>query len=250
MKVRTLASLLALGALALALPAAASADPKVASATGVTHAGGEKYFVDVLVAVPSGQSAREATDRALAQQGAARAKPGGGGGGYSYTGLKWSAFPVVQNYNSTGEPAGLGASSALQDTQATWSNVSGSTFRMSNGAATTRCPSLVNECPGKRFGDQRNDVGWLSLSGGTLGVTWWTTSTPEADMALNTRFAWKNTCTSSGTGYDVETVFLHENGHVAGLGHTNNTASIMYPSYQTAQCSLFPYDQQALAALY
>src|SRR5215218_7111499 len=56
------------------------------------------------------------------------------------------------------------------------------------GGGTTRCPSLVQECPGAQFNDPYNDVGWLALGGTTLGVTWYTTSDPEADMALNTRF--------------------------------------------------------------
>jgi hypothetical protein len=250
MSTRTLTVLAALAAL-FVVPVAAHADSKVASATGVKHADGEKYFVDVLVAVPAGQTARQATNRALHEQGAKR-KPSGGGGGsaYAYTGLVWSAFPVVQSYNSVGEPAGPGAAAALQRTQSTLSSISGSSFRMSYGGATTRCPSLVNECPGARSTDRRNDVGWARLSGGTLGVTWWTTSTPEADMALNSRFTWKNTCGASGSGYDVETVLLHENGHVAGLDHSSTTSSVMYPSYQTPACALFGYDLEAMANLY
>ena len=70
------------------------------------------------MAVPAGQTDRHATDRALSEQGARRAKPpwaggpggpsggGGGGGGeqYFYTGLKWSPPSVTQNYNPLGEP--------------------------------------------------------------------------------------------------------------------------------------------------
>ena len=61
--------------------------------------------------------------------------------------------------------------------------------------------------------DGKNDVGWASLGGTTLGVTWFTVSAPEADMALNSRFACKSTCGSGGgSDYDVETVFLHARG--------------------------------------
>ena len=88
-------------------------------------------------------------------------------------------------------------------------------------------------------------------AGSTLGVTWFTMSTPEADMALNTSFTWKSTCGSSGgSGYDVETVFLHENGHVAGLDHARRTDSVMYPSYQAPRCTLFDYDKRSIANLY
>ena len=247
--------------LLVALPASAQADGRVASAIGVKQVNGEPLYVDVVVAVPAGKSAREATDKALSQQGARRVKPpwagspggpnGGGGGGeeYFYTGLEWSPPSAIQNYNSANEP--VSAKSALVNTHSDWSNVTGSAFDLSYGEDTTRCPSLVRECLGPQVKDPYNDVGWLPLGGSTLGVTWYTTSDPEADMALSTRFTWKTTCSSSGGGYDVETVFLHENGHVAGLDHvTTRTDTVMYPSYQGARCTLYDYDKRSLANLY
>jgi hypothetical protein len=249
-------------ALILALPASAQAGGRVASATGVKQVNGATLYVDVVVAVPVGQSDRQATDQALSEQGASRrAKPpwaggpgghgGGGGGGneqYFYTGLKWSPPAVTQNYNQTGQP--FNAKAALTNTYSDWSNLPDSTYDITYGADTTRCPSLVQECPGAQVNDPYNDVGWLALGGTTLGVTWYTASDPEADMALNSRFTWKNTCGSSGSGYDVETVFLHENGHVAGLDHANRTDSVMYPSYQSPRCTLFDYDKRSIANLY
>jgi hypothetical protein len=249
-------------ALILALPASAHADGRVASATGVKQVDGKTLYVDVVVAVDAGRTARQATDQALAEQGARRAKPpwaggpggpggGGGGGGeqYFYTGLEWSPPSVTQNYNPVGEP--LAAEAALTNTHSDWSNLTGSDYDISYGGRTSRCPSLVRECSGAQANDGVNDVGWLAIGGGsTLGVTWFTVSDPEADMALNTRFAWKNTCGSSGSGFDVETVFLHENGHVAGLDHANRTDSVMYPNYQSPRCTLFPYDERSIANLY
>ena len=260
MKPRTLTSLFTLALLA-ALPAAAQADTRIASASGVTQVNGETVFVDVVVAVPRGQSDRAATDRALSEQGASRREkppwaggPGGGGGGggggdeFFYTGLEWTSFPVVQNYNSTGQP--LSAYPALRDTQSAWSSA-GSSFRFQDGGATTRCPSLVQQCQGPQVRDGFNDVGWTSIGGSTLGVTWSTFANPEADMALNTRFTWKATCNSTGgSGIDVESVFLHENGHVAGIDHTNRTDSVMYPSYQGPRCALTAYDQASIQNLY
>jgi hypothetical protein len=243
--------------LVLALPAAAQADGRVASATGVKQVSGKTLYVDVVVAVPVGQTDRQATGKALSQQGASRrARPpwaggGGGGGGeqYFYTGLKWSPPFVTQNYNPAGQP--FDAKAALTNTYSDWSNLADSAYDIAYGADTTRCPSLVQQCPGAQVNDPYNDVGWLALGGTTLGVTWYTTgSDPEADMALNTRFTWKNTCGSSGSGYDVETVLLHENGHVAGLDHANRTDSVMYPSYQSPRCTLPDYDKRSIANLY
>ena len=257
MSSRMLGSLFSL-ALLVVLPASAQADGQVASATGLTQVDGQTVYVDVVVAVPRSQTARQATDQALAEQGASRSQkppwaggPGGGGGGggeqYFYTGLKWSAA-VTQHYNSASQP--LSANTALTNTHSDWSNLPDSTYDIAAGTDTTRCPSLVQQCTGPQVTDGNNDVGWLSLGGTTLGVTWFVTSAREADMALNTRFTWKQTCDSSGSGYDVETVFLHENGHVAGLDHANRTDSVMYPSYQAPRCTLFDYDKRSMANLY
>ena len=257
MTARTLAPLFAL-ALLIALPGSASANGRVASATGVTHAGGQTLYVDVLVAVPPGQTDRQATDRALAEQGARRGEkppwaggPGGGGGGgdqFFYTGLEWNPPTVTQHYNPTGEP--FSAKTALTNSQSAWSNLPNSNFDFVSGLNTNVCPSLVQQCKGPQFTDGSNDVGWLPIGGNTLGVTWWVVGAPEADMALNTRFLWNDTCGDAAAGLSVGTVFLHENGHVAGLDHTNETDSVMYPSYQRAMCSPTAYDQAAMAGLY
>ena len=45
-------------------------------------------------------------------------------------------------------------------------------------------------------------------------------------------------------------MILHENGHVAGLGHSTDINAVMYPSYQTARCALAQDDKNGLAALY
>src|SRR5919108_5548222 len=126
-------------ALLFALPASAQAGGRVASATGVKQVSGKTLLVDVVVAVPAGQSDRQATDRALSEQGARRAKPpwaggpggpggGGGGGGeqYFYTGLEWSPPSVTQNYNPLGEP--LPAKGALTNTYSDWSNIPDSAY--------------------------------------------------------------------------------------------------------------------------
>jgi hypothetical protein len=263
MTLRRFACLFSLALLLLALPASAQAGNRVASATGVKHVNGETLYVDVVVAVPVGQGDRQATDKALSEQGASRRArppwaggpggPGGGGGGggteqYFYTGLEWSPPSVTQNYNPASQP--FNAKPALTNTYSDWSNLADSAYDINYGADTTRCPSLVKECPGPQINDPYNDVAWLALGGTTLGVTWYTTSDTEADMALNTRFTWKSTCASSGSGYDVETVLLHENGHVAGLDHANRTDSVMYPSYQSPRCTLFDYDKRSIANLY
>jgi hypothetical protein len=244
---RSLAPILAAIVIA-ALPAAASAAQRTASATGIAKVEGEKALVEVYVQVQRGETAREATNEALAEQGARRVAPPPPGGP-GFTGLVWDVLPVVQSYNPSGEA--VAAQSILQATQATWSSVSGSAFAMSAGGTTSRCPSIVDECPGPQAIDGFNDVGWAALSDGTLGVTWSILNgTDEADMALSTIVPWHTGCTSVANSFDIQSVLLHENGHVAGLDHADSTASVMYPFYQGAACSLDVLDQQAIAELY
>ena len=240
--------------LAAAAPATAAdreSRSRVVAVEGVAKGNAERR-VEILLAVPAGASARAARERALAGQGAVRAKPkptSPQSSGYSFTGLKWDRFPVVQSYNGAGERV-AGARTALTNTYGDWSSVSGSAYRMGSGGTTTRCPSLVRECPGAQRNDGLNDVGWATLSNGTLGVTWSTSGVDEADMAINTRYTWNTGCVNRTGSVDLETVYLHENGHVAGLGHSTNTGAVMYPSYQTARCTLAQDDKNGIAELY
>ena len=245
---RALAPVLAVVAIA-ALPAAASAAQQAASATGITEVRGVPTLVEVYVEVQPGESAREATNAALADQGARRVAPPPTSGGPDFTGLVWDELPVEQSYNPTGEA--VPAQSLLEATQASWSLVPGSDFAMSSLGTTPRCPSIVQECPGPQRLDGFNDVGWARLSRGVLGVTWSVISgVDEADMALSTRVPWHTGCTTVPGSFDAQTVLLHENGHVAGLGHATSTASVMFPFYQGARCSLDLLDQQAIRTLY
>ena len=248
---RALAGAIALtGLLATAGPAMAK--DRVIAVDGVSKSNAE-HRVSILVHVPDGANANAAAERALAGQGAKKApKPPPEqpeSFGYSFTGLKWDVFPVVQSYNGAGSPQPA-AKSALDATYGPWSSVSGSNYRMRSGGLTTRCPSLVRECPGAQRNDDRNDVGWAALQNGTLGVTWSTSGRDEADMAINTRYRWNTGCTAVSGSFDLQSVYLHENGHVAGLDHSTDTRAVMYPSYQTARCSLAADDQAGIAALY
>jgi hypothetical protein len=243
-----------MGLLAAAVPASA-ADREARSrviAVGGLAKGSADRRVDILVEVPAGASARAAGDRALAGQGAKRsqAKPEAPqSSGYSFTGLYWDKLPVVQNYNGSGEKVST-ARTALTNTYGDWSGVRNSTYRITSGGTTTRCPSLVRECPGAQRNDGFNDVGWAVLQNTTLGVTWSTSRTDEADMAINTRYAWSTGCVTRAGSYDLESVYLHENGHVAGLDHSTDVNAVMYPSYQTARCVLAQDDKNGIAALY
>jgi Matrixin len=205
--------------------------------------------VEIVLAVKEGQNASAAAERALTAQNARPAPAPPQSSAFTFNGLVWEALPVVQNYNPAGE-AVAGAGSIVTATQATWSSVPGSSYRISSGGTTSRCPSLVKECRGPQAFDGFNDVGWTRLSGSVLGVTWFSTAIDEADMAINQRFAWSTGCTQVPGSFDLQTVVLHENGHVAGLGHSSDPNAVMFASYQTARCALSQDDVNGLATLY
>lgn len=213
---------------------------------------GRDLVVHAWVVVEAGADRAEVAREALAHQGARPIQSAP----FSETGLQWPQFTdgdatndfVVQNYNPADQPDGV-TGAILQATQATWSGVGSSFFALSYGGETGRCPSLVRECQGPQYTDGNQDVAWMELRGCcTLGVTWFTTSgDPEADVALNLDFGW---ATDGIDDFDVETVLLHENGHVAGLGHSDVVGAVMEAIYAGARRQLHQDDIDGITALY
>lgn len=222
-----------LAALAASPVGANNGKGEVIAITGIVP--GQDMIVHILALVPPGADRNEVAQQALANQGArAMTKQE-----FSTISLTWDQFddldpnndvPVIQNYNPANDPTGGGALAELLSTQADWTAVTSSSFAFSvNGDnAISRCPSLVKECPGRQTFDGFNDVAWMSLKGSnTLGVTWSGTSIDEADMALNTKFNWD----IDNENFDIRTVYLHENGHAAGLGHSDIDGAVMEAIY-------------------
>jgi len=215
---------------------------------------GQDLYAHVWVVIPPGSDKNQIVNESLRHQGL---KPFSHSD-FSETGLKHPQFfdgntatdTLLQYYNSANQPAGVNHST-LMNSQSTWTNPDYGNFAFSddNGLTTDRCPSLVKECRGKQVTDKFNDVAWLSIKNkNTLGVTWYSTSNPEADMALNTNFSW-STNGSPGT-FDVETVYLHENGHVLGLGHSDVQGSIMEAVYDGVRKSLHQDDICGIQSIY
>ena len=234
-------------------PSAAAPEDEIVSVLGRSRVGGRDVFVHITFIVPAGRDKRELAEAVLAAQGAV---PDIESAAFVASGFLWPQFSdasssnnfVPQYYNRSGQPSD-GAATSFRRSQTTWTNVPNSRFTFAYGGSTARCPSLVDECAGAQAFDGRNDVGWLVLGGCcTLGVTWYGIgpSGHEADMALNTSLPWSTT----GGLYDIETVFLHENGHVAGLGHSTSIGAVMNASYQGVRRTLACDDISGISALY
>jgi len=233
-------------------PDSAPGKPEVIAVSGIVP--GKGLIVHIWVVVPPGVDRNEAASAALANQGARPFTADE----FSTIALKWDQFSdgdpgndfVTQNYNPKNDPTNGNGITALLNTHNSWNGVTASIFEFEYGGVTDRCPSLVDECPGFQTFDGKNDVAWLRLKGSTtLGVTWTGISIDEADMALNTKFNWA-TDGVDDADFDVETVYLHENGHAAGLGHSAVLSAIMYPSYQQLNRVLQQDDINGINFLY
>jgi hypothetical protein len=213
---------------------------------------GQDLYAHVWIVVPADSDRNSVVNESLKNQGLKPIHHSD----FSLTGMHYSQFFdgdnsndfLVQNYNPSNDPTGDGYAT-LKKTHDTWSSVANQNFTFEDGGTTDRCPSLVRECPGKQFSDANNDVAWMPIKDrNTLGVTWYNTNTQEADMALNTNFSW-STNGASGT-FDVETVYLHENGHVLGLSHSDVSGAVMEPVYAGVRQSLHQDDICGIQTIY
>ena len=229
-----------------------STPEKVQVVSALGKVPGKDLIVHVWVVVPPGADKNEAANEALRNQGARPFTPDE----FTTIALFWDQFSdgnagndfVTQNYNPKNDPTnGKQGEASLLKTHVTWNNVATSNFSFDYGGETGRCPSLVQECRGPQKFDGNNDVAWLRLSSSnTLGVAWSGTSTDEVDIALNTKFTWN----TNGNDYDVETVYLHENGHALGLGHSTVVGAVMEPVYDGVRRSLHSDDVAGITTLY
>jgi hypothetical protein len=244
---------------------AAGPPSRVGSAVGRVVIDGSEAYVHVTVAT-TGTDAAAAARAAVVRRGGVPVHSAA----YTRNGT-WKQFgdstvandQVTLLYNSANartQQSDFTAATGL------WDAVATSSFDFAWGGSTSTCPSLVAECAGSQYYSGANEVGWLDIGGVdgdgsiTLGVTYYNFKTrgrfgtQEADMVLNTNPAitWGD-FTSGAVGWldiDTVTVAAHEFGHVVGLGHSNDIAALMYPSYQGAQQYLAADDVNGLSSLY
>ena len=263
LKNRILLSMATIG-LAMLTATTLSAQYQIGGQMARKQINGRNLLVHVTVAAPIGVPVETVADREIRRRGAAPIQSAP----FVTIGPAWPNFSdatagndfIVQHYNGFADPTVGQGKGIWNRTRTTWSNVATSSFafEMSENL-TTRCPSLVDECPGPQTTDGFHDVGWCNLGdlspifGGILGVTWfeWDGSNAliEADVCLNANptVAWT---TGSPSNIDVETVLLHEQGHVAALGHSTNRRAVMYRSYLAVRQALHSDDVNGITFLY
>jgi hypothetical protein len=157
--------------------------------------------------------------------------------------MTWSIIPdgtnlggVASNLVSTLN-SDIGAGNWLQPIEqsfAQWENIANVNFSQvsDNGAPLGSGP---DEQGSPNFGDIR--IGGLALSSNILALTFLPPSSNGSsvagDIIFNTSQNW-----NSSSGYDLETVALHEIGHDMGLGESTVVNAIEYPYYGGIQQSL------------
>ncbi len=254
---RSLLAIIAILALAAGMAAfgvdsaSAKGKSKAIAITGIGTVNGESVVVHIIAVVPEGKSKKNVAAAALRGVNAR----GLTSSDFSLLANAWDQFSdgdpgndfVTQRYNSKNEPSG--AQAVIEAARSTWT-AADSPFAFEAGMVSTgKCPSLVDECKGRQSFDGNNDMGWVKLRDqNTLAVTWSGTVTDESDVAFNTNFSWSTDDVPSAI--NIETVALHELGHVAGIGHSEVLGSIMEPVYAGIRRTLEPDDIEALQAWY
>lgn len=169
---------------------------------------------------------------------------------------KWplAAMPVTVALNRSLEAPRPSLEPALLSAIQQWSAVSPDTFAFTYLGTTTATGGACDN-----IADGVNVVGYVTtLRQGVLGMTCSFRNldapdvTVEFDMELNWTVDWGAGPTIGASQYDVASTVLHEMGHAAGLGHTNNETAVMWSKLGKDQIkrTLQPDDIAGLRAQY
>ncbi|NJD66438.1 MAG: matrixin family metalloprotease [Chloroflexi bacterium] len=167
-------------------------------------------------------------------------------------------MPISVAYNASGAPAGIDAAPLLEDAISRWNDVSPGTFAFAWTGAST---GDTGSCGTSVRRDGVNTVKFVDfLPLGTLGQTCtvWSISAGagaplvEFDMELSSTVQWSTAETTPGNRYDLWSTVLHEVGHAAGLGHTQDGTAVMYASLKagTQRRTLTEDDREGLESAY
>lgn len=231
---------------------------KIVSVSGIRQSGPYGTLVDITLDIPSDATSDAIAQDALARSGAQPVTATGATHQVALPTLRWPQFfhnphaVVPQYYNPAGDTVPGGATQALQSSEQAWTNVHTSTFALQFAGTTTL---------GADASDRLNVVSWPTIW--TYGpfvldetlVTFQpdTGFILDADIVINKNFQYfANPADLTPASYDIRYVLLHENGHVAGLGHSANPTAVMFPFFTSGMVGhgLTDPDIDAISALY
>lgn len=233
---------------------------RAVSVSGLKHVGANGVRIDITLNVPPGADTAAIVRDALARRGAQPVSVSDYTLQLAAAALHWPQFfdhhvhkPFVpQYYNATGDTTPGGVMQALQSGEAQWSAVTTATYAVQYAGTTTQ---------GEAF-DGINVVSWPATwvddpNAVAVTITTFNILTAEildADTIINGQnfqfFA--NPVDLTPTRYDFRYVMLHENGHVAGLQHSQDLAAVMFPFFGPGMVGhgLAQDDINAISSLY
>ena len=141
-----------------------------------------------------------------------------------------SSIPVAVRFNADDAPAGHDVPLLIQHAITTWDGA-GSNFAFSWGGDSD---GGTGTCKFNIDADGINTIRFQPLPGLTLGQTCTVyppgngTKLVEFDMQLNSNANWNSLPQPQGGTFDLPTTILHELGHAAGLGHSDDSSAVMY----------------------
>lgn len=181
---------------------------------------------------------------------------------YKLMRVKWKAFPITYNIDTSGLSQDVNGDSIIDLNDALAAQQA-----VMNGIATWDAEEHPAGTIFVQDANAKVPVIWAYIDGpgGTLAVTSVTYNTAtkaivKAPVTFDTGDLWKTysqlSCSGQGNSFDIENIGTHELGHVLGLDHTRktmDTALTMWPyaSFgETFKRTLGTGDKKGLDALY
>lgn len=169
-----------------------------------------------------------------------------------------ASLPVSVGFNPAGAPDGLDAVPLLLHAIEQWNGVAPDVFAFEWKGSST---GSTGACETNTQRDGINTVKFVDyLPFGVLGQTCsvWSISggknvpLVEFDMELTTKMQWSTADETPPGHYDLWSTVLHEMGHAAGLGHTEDGGAVMYATLRSGQQRrlLADDDKQGLLTAY
>lgn len=183
--------------------------------------------------------------------------------------VRWNQMPIRYFVNESNAPTVTGTQfrEAVQRAFGAWQAISTATIRTEFQGTTVASPNAVDGRTTLGFLDRSDLDRVLAATSFILNSS--TGEIVEADIFFNTRFVWSTAAAGESGKVDVESIAVHEIGHLIGLGHSAigetellpgggrrvlGSGAVMFPIAFTAgnvgERSLLPDDIAAAVDLY
>lgn len=182
-----------------------------------------------------------------------------GGLDYEYKGIKWAASHVAYKVNINSRHIGGEHGSAadylaaIQNAAMTWTLEPKADFYLDYAGETASTTVGFNQANDIFFMDAGlDDEDGNPQPLAVAHVTFTGTRILDCDIWINDAFDWSATDVLTDHDPDLQSVLLHELGHWLSLGHDDDPAAVMYPSYTlgATKRELYTTDRAGIEFIY